>query len=543
MIKAAIYTRVSTGDQVSDEITIRSSLELQEQSAQQYALLRHWQVLPTYREEGVSGEKFEERKQLQALLKDAQNGKFQAVIVANGDRLARAIHIYTGIIYELEYQLKIPVIDLSQPLEVDPLDFDPRKDDTRFLMQNLKGMFADLDQRTRTKRLRDGKQAQIRAGRAINSIYPYGYTHAYREVKGRLERYPVPDPVQYPVLQMLPDLILNRHMSQKAICRYLNGLGIPAKNGGGWNHSSIYQMVHNPFYCGYLPAIGDVRNGSTRNRLVNEAYDKGILPRHNYEHPFTKETFEAMRERLKAREARPRTNASPNPLSGILYCAYCGGAMSFRRNYPKEGWQIFYYFNCSNATSASKPCKTPEGRYNIAPIKFVMDKVLDRLDYLANLYQQDMVSFSQLINGNDNSEELAELKTKEKFFSDQLAEIPARLDRVLDGWERNLIDDDEYTARKAKIKKEETGLKEELATLKLKKATLTDQQELLLRADKLFRDWVRPASDFTKWDEQEIKNFRQIVGGFIKKIRIGIKNTSENSRKPQHELTILSFSY
>jgi DNA invertase Pin-like site-specific DNA recombinase len=80
MKKAAIYLRVSTTDQ---------TVENQRRAIEQYCQLQGWRVAKVYEDVGVSGAQ-DRREGLDALKKDATNGKFDVVLVWKFDRLARS---------------------------------------------------------------------------------------------------------------------------------------------------------------------------------------------------------------------------------------------------------------------------------------------------------------------------------------------------------------------------------------------------------------------------------------------------------------------
>ncbi len=82
-MKACIYTRVSTVDQ-STENQSRELLELAEK--------RGWTVVKEYTDHGISGGKGREaRPGLNAMLKDADAGEFQIVLIWATDRLGRSL--------------------------------------------------------------------------------------------------------------------------------------------------------------------------------------------------------------------------------------------------------------------------------------------------------------------------------------------------------------------------------------------------------------------------------------------------------------------
>jgi DNA invertase Pin-like site-specific DNA recombinase len=82
-LKAAIYARVSTGNGAQ-------SPEMQIRELREYCKRRGWKISREYVDIGISGAK-EKRPQLDDLLKDAHQRRFDAVVVWKIDRLARNV--------------------------------------------------------------------------------------------------------------------------------------------------------------------------------------------------------------------------------------------------------------------------------------------------------------------------------------------------------------------------------------------------------------------------------------------------------------------
>src|SRR6266513_5253110 len=80
-MKAAIYARVSTSDQ---------NCEMQLRELREYAIRRGWEVAGEYVDTGWSGAKAS-RPQLDRLMQDASQRKFDCVLVWKIDRLGRSV--------------------------------------------------------------------------------------------------------------------------------------------------------------------------------------------------------------------------------------------------------------------------------------------------------------------------------------------------------------------------------------------------------------------------------------------------------------------
>lgn len=107
-MRAAVYLRVSTGDQTTEN---------QARELEAAAAARGWQVVATYSDAGVSGAKGRDaRPQLDAMLKDAVRRRFDVVMVWAVDRLGRSLPDLVGSMQELR-GAKVDLFMLQQGID------------------------------------------------------------------------------------------------------------------------------------------------------------------------------------------------------------------------------------------------------------------------------------------------------------------------------------------------------------------------------------------------------------------------------------------
>ena len=92
-IRAALYLRVSTGDQ---------TVENQRRELEAAAAQRGWSVTTAYADEGISGAKGRDKRPgLDAMLKDATRGRFDVVMCWAVDRMGRSLADLIGTLQDL----------------------------------------------------------------------------------------------------------------------------------------------------------------------------------------------------------------------------------------------------------------------------------------------------------------------------------------------------------------------------------------------------------------------------------------------------------
>jgi len=106
MKKVALYVRVSRQDQ---------KLEQQEASLKEFCEREDYEIFKIYKEQGISGMKTS-RPQLDLMLQDMRQGKFNAVVVWKFDRLGRSTQHLLQVLEELKNR-KIRLIATSQNID------------------------------------------------------------------------------------------------------------------------------------------------------------------------------------------------------------------------------------------------------------------------------------------------------------------------------------------------------------------------------------------------------------------------------------------
>ncbi len=156
-MKAGIYIRVSTVKQVS----MGYGLDVQLAKCEAMAVVKGWDVVGIFRDEGVSGT-VRERPGLQAMF-DAELG---AVIIAKLDRLGRSTTLVLDIVEKLEAQ-GTELVSCGESL-------DTSTPSGKFVMRMFASL-AELERDTIVKRLMDGRNARGRIDGERGGMLPFGY--------------------------------------------------------------------------------------------------------------------------------------------------------------------------------------------------------------------------------------------------------------------------------------------------------------------------------------------------------------------------------
>lgn len=164
-------------------------------------------------------------------------------------------------------------------------------------------------------------------------------------------------------------------MGLKAIVCFLNERGIRTRNGGLWGKGAVHQILTSPTYIGqHLFNRRDVR--ARQWKAETEHAVMAVPPL------IPEEEFHEVQRQLRARSPAmmpPRAVGGMTLLTGICFCAACGGAMILRTG--TTAGRSYRYYTCSTkARQGPIGCKGVSLRMeklDDAAISFLASELLD----------------------------------------------------------------------------------------------------------------------------------------------------------------------
>ena len=367
------YRRVSTEEQKTGH-----SLDAQQRAIEEYIARKGWQAGPIYTDAGLSGT-FEQRPALQRLLHDAERGKFDVVIVHAIDRFYRSLG---GLLRAMDLLSKHKVSFVSI---TENLDFTtPWGKLTLAVLGTLAEIYIDkLKAETRKGLLERAKKG------LHNGSAPLGYCKGtcsvcadpngpgYCPYAGGEDRGDgkvlIPHPIEKTAVQLAFAYSTGEHLSDGEIAARLNahrhqlptGEILPLRSKrhssrggpGPFGKDSVRDILMRVFYTGLVPYYGVNEKGQKRKRRDAVALYPGLhqplISQEQFEQ--AQRNRELLRRRPRRREGKP---VRIYPLSGILFCAQCGGKMRAHR-----GSQGRSYYACVTRLQRTGVCRQPSVRF------------------------------------------------------------------------------------------------------------------------------------------------------------------------------------
>ena len=357
MKKVAGLLRISTEKTDFEGKKIDVEATLKNHEVQMKTFFEEWGIeLVLYKEVLSGGSDFEDRKALQAALKDIKdsNQNFDAIAVIELERLSRDTYV-SGIIKKALEDSGALLISLS-PFQI--LDMNDSGD---ALMFGFASLIAEHNRKIASNRVKLNKIAMARQGLNSSGSVPFGYVRNPKTK--RLEIETDENGNEAASVQTVRQIFkwYLEGEGQRSICDRLNSMGIKNKQGNTWIPNSLRVLLTCETYKGTLIA----RNYVKRKGKMVEDKENTVIIEGNHKPIIEPEIFDKaqkLRGRKKERSGiEKRNNYETNSkehmsiLDGLIYCGCetCGRKSTIKWYSDR---QKHYIIKCSKFNASGKTC-------------------------------------------------------------------------------------------------------------------------------------------------------------------------------------------
>ena len=314
-LDAAVYLRKSRMEEglATDEVLAKHQKTLYD-----YAASHGIHILEEY-PEVVSGESLYARPQMLRLLQDVEDGKYDAVLCMDLDRLSRGRMKDQGIILDAFRD--------SATLIITPEHTYNLSDDLDDEMAEFKTFLSRREYKIINKRLRRGLKQTIQDGCYVANA-PYGYRKVTVDRKPTLEIY---EP-EAKFVRMMYDLYLQGY-GCVSIARHVNALGAKPHRSAEFTRNSVAHILRNPTFAGKI--VWDQKTHIRKGAKGNPKHVTIYNPRESWTvvngiHPaiIDQETYDKVQAIMAGRYIPSKRDGTVrSPLAGLVRCTNCGGHM------------------------------------------------------------------------------------------------------------------------------------------------------------------------------------------------------------------------
>ena len=454
-----LYERLSRDDELQGE---SNSISNQKQMLEDFAR-RNGLPNPThFTDDGISGTRFD-RPGFLAMMEEVEAGRVEAIVIKDMSRLGRD-YLKVGQVMEVLRQRGVRLIAINDG--VDSL----KGDDDFTPFRNIMNEFYARDT---SRKIRSVFKSKGMSGKHLTGTVIYGYLWDEKR-----EHWLV-DEEAAEVVRRIFSLTLEGYGPYQIACklsadrieipvvhlaRFNEGVNRskPVKDPYGWGSSTIVNILKKREYLGHTINFKTRKHfKDKKSHYVSE--DEWTIFENTHEAIIDQQTFD-LAQKIRSNVRRyPNGWGEAAPLTGLLYCADCGGKMYVHRT--NNGKRISQY-TCSNYTKV--PCGTlclTQHRINESA---VLTLVSDTLRAIAEYSRNDRTEFIHTVQETQVAQQSADISKKRRHLATaqkRAGELEKLICKIYEDNALGKLPDARYRALDAQYAKEQDALEIEIAEL------------------------------------------------------------------------------
>jgi len=268
------------------------------------------------------------------------------------------------------------------------------------------------------------------------------------------------------------------NMRLEDVAIFLAKNNITTRTGKRISKTKASFILSNPFYIGLFKYGGEIHEGK----------HKPII---------SKKLFDEAQKMLKLRgQPERKAKNEPQPFSGLISCASCGMMITGEYKVKKQkngNVHEYIYYHCSKKR---KDMKCPEPCIRQEEMNRQLSSEIKKVS-LPKDWAEELLKMAE----KDFNNSAPSLTTCVKESETKLSVISQKLERLLTGYLDQVIDEQDYRNRKAKLLSEKKSLEEEMTSLSHKQ-----------------NDWLEPMKEWIK-DAQSLDKIASNDDLFAKKVK------------------------
>lgn len=432
----AAYCRVSTDK--SDQL---NSLEAQKKFFTEYTEKNGHNLVRLYADEGISGTKIKNRKEFLRLMRDAQHGLFDMVVVKDISRFARNTVDLLQSIRTLK-ALGIETTFLTANMTV--------LGQSEFVL-TIFGALAQEESANTSKRVKFGKKMNAEKGRVPNIVYGYDKTIgdyfnlAINEGEAR-------------IVKQIYDWYLNEGYGAAKIANMLNERGLKTKRNCSFSQNAVCRILTNELYTGKIingkQEVTDFLTGTRAEKdesewFVTDRPDLRIIEPEQFDR--AQEILHGRHDTFRIKHER---QSNKYLFSTLIKCKECG--WSFRRT-VRTYKNTYVRWVCSGhngkgADSCPNAVTVDEDELILALEEYFAGLLKAKKNIISYVVKE----FTKIYKAKDDN------KNYEKELNDQLAKLKKTRQKYMDMYTDDLISRQELNEKIGSMKSEMERLENEL---------------------------------------------------------------------------------
>ena len=454
-----LYERLSRDDELQGE---SNSISNQKQMLEDFAR-RNGLPNPThFTDDGISGTRFD-RPGFLAMMEEVEAGRVEAIVIKDMSRLGRD-YLKVGQVMEVLRQRGVRLIAINDG--VDSL----KGDDDFTPFRNIMNEFYARDT---SRKIRSVFKSKGMSGKHLTGTVIYGYLWDEKrehwlvdeeaaEVVRRIFSLTMEGYGPYQISKLLSEAKVE--IPAVHLARFDEGVNRtkPVKGPYGWGSSTIVSILKKREYLGHTINFKTRKHfKDKKSHYVDES--EWTIFENTHEAIIDQETFDNV-QRVRGNARRyPDGFGEAYPLTGLMYCADCGGKMYVHRTY--NGKRVPQY-------TCGQYGKYPIG--SLCPTQHrikaeaVLTLIADMLRTIAEYSRNDRAEFIRTVQETQAAQQTADISKKRKRLAaaqKRAGELERLICKIYEDNALGKLPDARYEALDAQYAKEQDALNAEITEL------------------------------------------------------------------------------
>lgn len=558
----ALYERLSRDDELQGD---SNSIINQKKMLENYCRQNGFTNIRHYTDDGYSGSNFD-RPAWKQLMEDVDAGLIGCLLAKDMSRIGRD-YLQVGFYTEIQLPQKgVRFIAVSNGVDS---SIEGSREFAPFLNIMNEWYLRDTSRKIRTTLREKGK-----SGRHISSVAIYGYKKDPEDashwlideeaaaVVRRIYRLSIEG---YGPRQ-IADILYQEKVERPSWYLEHHGLGTyrnrcDMSDPYNWRECTVASILSKPEYTGKTVNFRTYSNSyKDKARRVNDEENWAVFE--NTQDPIIdEETWNLVQKLRKTR--RRSDNGTPNPLTGLVFCADCGARMINHRSkshmkIDRQGNEAgmtydYDYYSCSGHRNGKEE-RVDRCSMHFIRSEVIRDLVLEVIRYASQSAIEDEEAFRQRIMDAHNArmnDEIADLSRKLEADQKRFDELDRLIEHLYEANVGGKISDRRFRMLSEKYEKEQTELEPVIAEEEAQLLAIETSEK---EADH-FIDLAKRYTDFSELTTPMLNEFvdrilvheAEKVNGerqqaieiylkFIGRIDIPEPELSEEERKEQERL-------
>ncbi len=460
----ALYERLSRDDFGKDDDQQRESNSISNQKAmlEEFAARQGFTNIVHFTDDGISGTCFD-RPGFLAMMKEVEAGNVEYLCIKDMSRMGRD-YLKVGQIMEILRQRGVRLIAINDGVD------SARGDDDFTPFRNIMNEYYARDT---SRKIRSTFQSKGKSGKHLTGTVIYGYL--WNEARDQWLVDPEAADVVKRIFAMTiegygPYQIASKLKEEKVLipsaylAQHSEGVNKNKtfKDVYGWGSSTICNILEKREY------LGHTINFKTRKHFKDKKShyvpeDEWTIFENTHEAIIDQQAFDLV-QKIRGNVRRyPDGWGEAAPLTGLLYCADCGGKMYVHRT--NNGKRISQY-------TCSQYSKVPVGKLCTTQHRINEDVVLslvsEMLKAIAEYAKHDRAEFVRVVQEAQSSQQTAEVKKQRIRLAtakQRVSELEVLLCKIYEDNILGKLSDSRYATLDAQYEKEQSELTAEISAL------------------------------------------------------------------------------